>query len=272
MSIETSDNPQAFTDFEHQGWEVVANKYNQYFTRLTNQSSAAILDAVMVTANTQILDVCTGPGVIAATAVERGARVTGIDFSAEVIQQARSSVTGAEFQEGDAMALSFEDNSFDAVVCGFGIIHVPDPRKALLEMHRVVKLGGRIAVSVWGKPSPDNGFGLLFGSIKAHGDLNVPLPHGPDFFQFSEDESMAAALQDTGLSKTSTQIVENIWELSDATEIVNAFMHAAVRARGMLMAQTDPVRQTIVEAVKAGMEQFKSPDGQYRVFSFTRRS
>ena len=135
------------------------------------------------------------------------------------------------------------------------------PRSTATIVHR----GGRIAASAWGKPSPDNGFGLLFGSIKAHGDLNVPLPHGPDFFQFSENESMAAALQETGLSKTSTQIVENIWELSDATEIVNAFMQAAVRARGMLMAQTDPVRQTIIEAVKAGMEQFKSPDGHYLV-------
>ncbi len=265
MAIETSNDPRAFTDFEHQGWETTASGYDQHFTQLTRQSSSAVLDAANVRGGMRVLDVCTGPGVIAIPTVERGAEVTGIDFSAEVIRQARNNLPVAEFQEADAMALPFDANSFDAVVCGYGIIHVPDPQKALLEMYRVIKPGGRVAVSVWEHPKPGNGFGLLFASIKAHGDLNVPLPHGPDFFQFSKNGRLAEALQNIGLSETSILSVEQTWELSDPMGIINAFMEGAVRARGLLMAQTESVREAIFEAVATGMEKFKSSNGHYQV-------
>jgi SAM-dependent methyltransferase len=104
-------------------------------------------------------------------------------------------VPGAEFRQGDAQTLPFEADSFDSVVCGYGIIHVPEPQKALSEMRRVLKPGGCLAVSVWEAAKPGNGFGLLFGAIRKHGDLNVPLPHGPDFFQFSEPDKLKAAFK-----------------------------------------------------------------------------
>jgi hypothetical protein len=49
----------------------------------------------------------------------------------------------------------------------------------LAEMRRVLRPGGRVALSVWERPSPTNGFGLLLGALKAHGRLDIPLPHGP---------------------------------------------------------------------------------------------
>ena len=265
MAIETSNDPQAFTDFEHQGWESVSIAYDQYFTQLTSQSVKTVLDAGKACKGIRVLDVCTGQGVLAAAALDRGAQVTGLDFSSEAVRNARAKVPGAEFQEGDAQSLPFEDNSFDAVACSFGLIHLPDPLKALLEMYRVLKPGGRVAISVWEPPKPGNGFGLLFGSIKAHGDLNVPLPHGPDFFQFSENENLVAALKNAGLTETSDQSVEQTWELNDAMGIINAMMEGGVRARGLLLAQTEAVRQAIFKAVAAGMEQYQSSDGIYRV-------
>ena len=95
--------------------------------------------------------------------------------------------------------------------------------------------------------------------------MNVPLLHGPDFFQFSENEKLTTALQCIGLSVISAQIVDQTWELSDPMGITDAFMEGAVRARGLILAQTEPVRRSIFEAVAAGMEQFKSADGRYRV-------
>ena len=62
------------------------------------------------------------------------------------------------------------------------IIHVPDPQKTLSEMHRVLEPEGYVAASVWEAPKRTNGFGLLFGAIKKHGDLDVPLPTDQIFF------------------------------------------------------------------------------------------
>ena len=265
MSIETSTDPLEFTRFEHDGWEARGQGYEQHFTRLTAQSVGALLDAAGTENGLKLLDVCCGPGLISAAAVGRGAKVCGLDFAAEMIRIASAEVPGARFHEGDALALPFADDSFDSVVCGFGIIHLPDPAQALSEMHRVLKPGGQIAVSVWQAPGPGNGFGLLYGALKAHADLNVDLPHGPDFFQFSDVTVLGNALQHSGFRAPTTVEVEQFWEFDEATGLLTAFMEGAVRAPGIIMAQSETVKESITRALAAGMEAWRGDDGLYRL-------
>lgn len=265
MAIQKSDDPEAFNDFEHKGWGTVSEGYERYFARLTRQTVAATLDAAGVARGMRTLDVCTGPGMLAEAALQRGAKAVGLDFSNEVVEIARRNVPDAEFHRGDAQSLPFDDDSFDAVVCGYGVIHVPDPEKALLEMRRVLRRGGYIAVSVWDAPKPSNGFGVLFGALKQHGDLNVPLPHGPDFFQFSDNDAMVAALQAVGLRDVSVQHVEQSWALETPLAMIQAILEGAVRARGLLLAQTDTARSAIEAAVKEGMKRYETSVGQYKV-------
>lgn len=265
MAVEVSNEPQAFQRFEHDGWETVSEGYDRWVSQLTNQSVQDTLDCAAVADGMRVLDVCTGPGMLAAAALERGAYVTGLDFSERVLEVARRNVPAVEFQKGDAQALPFPPDSFDAVVCGFGIIHVPRPDKALSEMLRVLKPGGRVAVSVWEAPKPTNGWGLLFGAIKANGDLDVPLPHGPDIFQFSDEKNLTAALDETGFKDIEIRQVEQTWELNDPLGIVTAILEGAVRARALLEAQTDTARDAIFNAVKSDIDQYASADGFYRV-------
>ena len=265
MTIEVFNDSENFADFEYAGWESVSAGYEQFFVPLTLQSVAPLLDAAQVSAGMSLLDVCTGPGLIAAAAAERGANSTGLDFAAEVVRIARRNYPDVEFHEGDAQALPFDDDHFDAVICGYGIIHVPDPAKVLSEMKRVLKAGGRLSVSVWQAPAADNGFGIIFEAINAHADLSIPLPHGPDFFQFSGDGKLAAALEVSGLSDVKVSPLSQTWELDAPFTLVKCFMEGAVRTRGQLLAQTDSVRQQVFAAITAGIEQYKSSDGSYRV-------
>ena len=265
MNIESSNDPQSFVNFELDGWETVSQGYEDHFAKLTSQSVDAILDAGDVSSGKEVLDVCCGPGMIATAAAARGARATGIDFSAAVIKVANSSESGAKFQQGDAQSLSFTDNSYDSVVCGFGIIHLPDPQKALSEMYRVLKPGGRVALSVWEPPNAGNGFGLLFGSIKAHADMGVDLPHGPDFFQFSDPARLTDALQETGFKEPSINTVEQTWEFNDASGMFTGIMEGAVRARALIAAQTTTVQEAVSNSVSVGMDAYNSSDGIYRV-------
>ncbi|MDK1491166.1 methyltransferase domain-containing protein [Sinorhizobium sp. 7-81] len=263
--MESSRDPAAFRKFEHDGWETASRGYDRHFARLTRQTVPALLAAARVAKGMRVLDVCTGPGMLARAAVERGAQVVGLDFSGKAIESARRNVPDAEFQEGDAQALPFDAESFDAIVCGYGIIHVPDPQTALAEMHRVLKPGGYLAASVWQAPEPTNGFGLLFGAIKKHGNLDVPLPHGPDFFQFSEPEKLRAAFEDSGFADVTVAGVDQTWEMGDPSGMITAILEGGVRARGLLLAQTKKVRSTISAAVANGMMQFRSADCIYRV-------
>lgn len=265
MTIQRSDEPDAFSKFEQDGWETNSAGYDRHFSAVTGQVAGPTLDAAAVQAGMRVLDVCTGPGMLAREAAGRGASAVGLDFAAQAVESARAKIAQAEFVQGDAQALPFEDESFDAVVCGYGIIHVPDPSVALAEMRRVLRPGGRAAVSVWEAPGPENGFGVLFGALKAHGDLGVPLPHGPDFFQFSDPARLAAALEATGFDAVRTLVAPQTWQMDNPLGLITGIVEGAVRARALYLAQTEVARAAIDAAVTRGMERFRVSGHDYAV-------
>lgn len=106
----------AFTKFEHEGWERVAHKYDSVWSSSTRQFIPPLLDAVQVGEKMSILDVGCGPGYVSIAAAERGAIPIGLDFSAEMIAIAKKMSPRIEFRQGDAQNLPFPDASFDRVV------------------------------------------------------------------------------------------------------------------------------------------------------------
>jgi len=265
MIIQKSDDATAFNKFELQGWENNSTGYDQHFGPITQQSVKPTLDAVILRKGMRVLDVCTGPGMLASSAAVRGADAIGLDFSEEAINIARRNVPGADFQQGDAQSLPFDDNSFDAVVCGFGIIHVPSPEAALKEMIRVLRTGGSMAISVWDVPDPSNGFGIFYEAAKLYGDMTVPLPHGPDFFQFSTDDAMTTALATIGLKDISVTRAEQFFETPDAAGLMQAIAEGTVRASGLLRAQTAEARAAIYAKAAENVEAYNTADGTYRI-------
>ena len=103
-------------------------------------------DLAQVGPGTTALDVATGTGDLAVELARRGAEVTGMDFAPAMLELARRKAPGLAFEEGDALALSYEDASFDAVTVGFGARNFSDLDRGLGEMARVTKPGGRVVV------------------------------------------------------------------------------------------------------------------------------
>jgi len=223
------------------------------------------LDAAGVAAECRLLDVCSGHGVLARTAAQRGAKVSALDFAEAMVAATRRNVPAAECRQGDAQDLPYADDAFDAVVCGFGIIHVPRPDRALAEMRRVVRPGGRVAVSVWERPSPNNGFGLLMGTIRALGRLDVPLPHGPDLFQFGDLEAMKAALSETGFTDIKAASVPLARSIDRPAAFLEGVLQGAVRAKALLLAQSETTFSAIQAAIDQGIEKLFRSENGFRV-------
>lgn len=105
-----------------------------------------------------ILDLCTGTGDLAILAAKKGAKVIGIDFCEEMLAIAKEKVGLAnlkdkiEFKLGHIPPLPFDDESFDCLICGFGLRHLPIKKKTFGELLRVIKLGGRMIILEVGRP------------------------------------------------------------------------------------------------------------------------
>lgn len=251
----------AFRELEKSGWESAANEYDAGFGRLTTQSIGPMLDALGVAAGHALLDVACGPGYLAAEAARRGAAVTGLDFSAAMVELARQRNPGLRFQEGDAQALPYPDASFDAVTMNFGLLHLDQPERALAEAARVLKPGGRCGFTVWAPPPQTAAFRIILGAVEKHGRGDVPLPPGPPFFRYSDEATAKQALRDAGLADVKVTIVPQTWRFDRPEQLFEAMLHGTVRSAALLRAQTPQALEIVRAAIIAEAEKFATDNG-----------
>ncbi len=141
---------------------------------------AAMTRAVSPKPGERILDLAAGTGASSVALAKSGADVVAADFSPGMIAEGKRRYGGAaahggirnlEFVQADAQALPFGDEEFDAVTMSFGLRNVQDPKKALRELERVTKPGGRLVICEFSHP-PGRAFGSLY---RFYNDRVLPL-------------------------------------------------------------------------------------------------
>jgi len=184
-----------------------------------------MLDMAGAQAGERVLDVACGTGLVsfrlAAAVGVRGA-VVGTDISGEMIEAARRQAAergldNASFERSDAEALPFADASFDAAVCGLGLMYVPDPVKALCEMRRLLRPGGRAAAAVWGARQRC-GWAEIFPIT----DARVASEVCPMFFQLGTKDMLAHALAAAGFTEIRSQRLQTTLHYATPDEALGA--------------------------------------------------
>jgi ubiquinone/menaquinone biosynthesis C-methylase UbiE len=128
--------------------------YDRAFAPVTTHFVPFLLRAAHITPGMRVLDIATGTGLAAEAVlnvVGRTGHVTAADLSTAMVEKARGrlgNVPNAALAVEDAQALSFPNESFDAVTCSLGLMFFPDPSRGLAEFRRVLRPGCRAAVSV----------------------------------------------------------------------------------------------------------------------------
>jgi SAM-dependent methyltransferase len=204
---ESRVDPDAFRAFERSAHDEIAAGYQDFFATITGYAVDPLLDAAQVHAGKRVLDVATGPGLLASRAAGRGAaRVVGVDIAPRMIAIAAALYPSIDFRQGDAERLEFEDESFDAVLSNFGIGHFPRPELAVAELARVTAPGGAVAVSWWDVPARHRLNGIFFDAFnEAQASPPPDLPAGPPMFRFSDDHALTEVLRSARLDNVSVQ-------------------------------------------------------------------
>ncbi len=131
-----------------------AAEYDRAFSHVSEHFLPFLLGAARLGPGMRVLDVATGTGLAAQAALDivgPSGSVTATDVSPAMVEMARTRFAGArnvDVAVEDGQSLSFPNASFDAVICSLGLMFFPDPRRGLSEFCRVLRPGGRAAVSV----------------------------------------------------------------------------------------------------------------------------
>ncbi|HSS65568.1 MAG TPA: methyltransferase domain-containing protein [Gammaproteobacteria bacterium] len=250
-----------FRDLEKAGWTSRAEVYDDHFAKITRQAIDAILDGLGNLKGKRFLDVACGTGHLAGAAAARGAEAEGIDFAATMVAQAADNYPDCTFTEGDAEQLPFEEGRFDAVACGFGLLHLENADGAIREAHRVLRPGGRYAFTVWRSPEQGSEMHqIILGAVKEFGTLDVDLPPAPPMFRFADPQECARILQSTGFSDIRTKVLPLEWRGSSPEAFMEMIYKSAVRMLMVLDAQSEPARERIHEAILEGVEARRKDD------------
>jgi SAM-dependent methyltransferase len=156
-------------------WGAGGEKYDQISRGIADAIEHAV-DALDPQPGERILDVATGTGWAARRIAARGAIVTGVDLGEEVIEAAKLLSPDIDFRVGDAEALPFPDNHFDAVISTFGVMFARNPEAVAAELARVVRPGGRVSLANWAIGGAVHDMFQLIRSYKPAEENPAPSP------------------------------------------------------------------------------------------------
>ncbi len=209
--------PKLHRRVQRYGWDLAVDDYDRFWVPVLRGCSEHCIDLLQIEKGERVLDVATGTGVCAFMAAERvgsAGQVVATDLSQKMVDAAaaeagRRRIENMTFDRVDAEELSYPDGSFDAVTCVLGLMYPADPQRAIEQMFRVLKPGGRAAVCVWGRRDRC-GWNAVFPITDARVNSDVC----PLFFQLGAPGAIEYGFRQAGFVGLKEERVEMtlVWE------------------------------------------------------------
>jgi ubiquinone/menaquinone biosynthesis C-methylase UbiE len=258
-------DPQRFKEQERAGFNLVANRYERGMSLATPVVNR-LLELADLREGLAVLDLATGPGMVARGAAEKvgaSGRVVGIDIAEQVVELARqraseAGLSNTSFEVMDAENLTLDDNSFDIAFISFGLMHFPEPEKALAEVLRVLKPGGKLAVAVWGQEDEVEFLKLALAVLVR----NFPPPkvERPSMFRFGTPTLLTHLLETSGFGQVTTDKVILRETVTDAKDYWTKFLDVAGITTVALAKQPPEVMAKLEADTVADLEQYRKGD------------
>jgi ubiquinone/menaquinone biosynthesis C-methylase UbiE len=212
------DEPGAHKAVASAVFNAVAADYDAEGVGIFAQYGRRLVEAAGVGPGQRVLDVATGRGAIlfpAAKTVGPTGQVVGIDLAEAMVEQVNAEIERqgmpARALVMDAERLDFPDASFDRALCGFGIMFFPDLPRALAELRRVLKPGGRLGLSTWRRAYTAD-IGIILDQ------MGVPTPGG-HYHPYRTPEELRDVLAGAGFSNISVQAESAIFRFTSIKQL-----------------------------------------------------
>jgi ubiquinone/menaquinone biosynthesis C-methylase UbiE len=266
-----SFDPARFKEQERSGFNFVADRYEEA-TLNFGLAITRMLDLASLQPGERVLDVATGPGVVARTAaraVGATGNVLGVDIAEQSLEVARRKAAdeGLEqvtFEVQDAENLTLPDNSFDKVFCSMGLMHFPSPEKALAEMYRVLKPGGKLVATVWGEAGKSPFIQVALTTLAR--TFPPPKVERPSMFRFGQPAILEQLVSVAGFSQAHAEEVVVEFSANEPAGYWQQFLDAAGITAVALAKQPLEVQEGLKKEVATDLQPYLK-DEVYRLDS-----
>ncbi|MCP4251144.1 MAG: methyltransferase domain-containing protein [bacterium] len=250
-------------------WELVADAWEQwepYFAAGSWPVSQKLITELRLGDDARVLDVGCGtgnPSLQTAAALAPVGSVVGVDLSERMVdicqrKADRLGLTNVRFLVGEAERLDESQAAFDAVVCRFGIMFMPDAAAGLRHLRTLLRPGGRIAISVWAPMDKNPMFAVPRQELGKVIDLPTPQPNTPGPMHLSEPGELAGVLNDAGFSEVRVEPVRLYQFARDPEDYWRLVTSLTPMLRRYLTRLTDEQREAFHRGLTEAVAQYAS--------------
>jgi ubiquinone/menaquinone biosynthesis C-methylase UbiE len=245
------------------GWDKAAAHYERSWQAQLEPAQTALLEMASLARGERVLDVACGTGLVtfrATRAVAPKGEVLGSDISEKMLATASQraiaqDLANCSFQRMDAEQLALESDTFDVALCALGLMYAPDPERAVAEMHRVLKPGGRAVSAVWGERR-NCGWADIFPIV----DARVQSEVCPMFFRTGTGDCLERAYATAGFGDIRTLRFKTTLDYASAAEACEAaFVGGPVALAHSRF--TEPMKVEVYAEYLASIEACRIGDG-----------
>lgn len=279
MSEQTID-PQRLKDDQRRDWDAAAAGWRKWwavFERSAQHVSDRLVELAAIGPGARVLDVATGNGEPAVTAARRvgpSGRVIATDQSGGMLAIARErasalGVANIEFRESDAESLTIEDRGFDAVVCRWGLMFMPDIGRALRGLYDRLVPGGRLATAVWSTADKVPMITIANDLVRKLAGLPPPAPGALEPLRLADPSILTGALEQAGYKDITIERLDVTFEFDSATAFTQFREDVSAPFRALLGRQTPEMRRRALDAVTEAARAYAGADGKVRTTNET---
>jgi len=256
------------------GYDIAAGGWQKWWKTIetaTEKISKRLVELAQINPGSKVLDIATGLGEPALTAgkqVGRTGKVLAIDISSQMLSFAKQRAIGlgvqdlVEFKQGDAETIDLPSSTFDAALCRWGLMFLPNPKASLSNIYSSLVKGAHFAAAVWATPEKVPFISVPINIVLKETN-NAPPPITPGPFSMSDENYLNNLFEDSGFIHPVIERMNVVSNFDSSDEFTTfTIEHGGPTLRKILAGQSNDRREQILKSISKVTENYADSTGK----------
>jgi ubiquinone/menaquinone biosynthesis C-methylase UbiE len=250
-----------YKEAERQSWDSVANNWKKWWKTIergAEKVSRRLIELAEIKPGSRVLDIATGigePAITAANQIGNNGHILATDISPQMLSVAKQRATSLglqnviEFKEGDTETIDLPSSTFDAALCRWGLMSLPDIKAGLSNIYRSLIEGGHFAAAVWASPDQDTLIATTMNIVMKETNSLPPPPGAPGPFSLSDENSLKNSFMISGFKDLTIERMNVSFDFDSPEDFTTFTSETVGPLRKILASQTNKRKGEILKAV-----------------------